>query len=246
MLTTRRDALKTGLACSLWLTPLACSSSRPAPSASAAGGRASNAPAWRALGFMPTEPIQPISGPFAMPQLQRPRIPERVFDVRDFGAVADGTTKITAAIAQAIVRGEDVPHMRHRDAGRIRSLHQQELFPAVQVRHPVVRPGVRVRRAGGRLRLQDEACGAIGHGRFERPGPLVRARRQRLHGRTGARRAQVARRQRVHTRLERMRLGRHQAGSHCFAILSASSRSVSASLKANSRSRAWAKEWRAT
>jgi hypothetical protein len=48
------------------------------------------------------EPIQPISAPFKMPQLQRPVFPERVFDIRDYGAVADGTTKDTQAFAKAI------------------------------------------------------------------------------------------------------------------------------------------------
>lgn len=46
--------------------------------------------------------IEPIDAPFAMPQLVRPSIPDRDFDVRDFGAVEGGTVKNTQAIRQAI------------------------------------------------------------------------------------------------------------------------------------------------
>lgn len=107
MTTTRRDALKSGLACSLWLTTLACSSNSKAPTAPTQGGASSEPTASAApkpAGFMPTEPIQPISAPFPMPQLERPRIPERAFDVRDFGAIEGGKDKITAAIAGAMAK----------------------------------------------------------------------------------------------------------------------------------------------
>jgi len=53
------------------------------------------------LGAETTE-IAPIKAPFDMPQLKRPVFPERVFDINDFGAVADGNTLNTKAIADAI------------------------------------------------------------------------------------------------------------------------------------------------
>ena len=46
--------------------------------------------------------IEPIHAPFDMPDLQRPTFPDRSFDIRDFGAVADGKTKNTEAIRKAI------------------------------------------------------------------------------------------------------------------------------------------------
>ncbi len=48
------------------------------------------------------EPIAPIQAPFPMPQLARPVFPDRIVNIRDHGAIADGTTKNTAAFAQAI------------------------------------------------------------------------------------------------------------------------------------------------
>ena len=48
------------------------------------------------------EPIAPIRAPFPMPQLQRPVFPDRMFDIRDFGAVGDGKTKSTKPIAKAV------------------------------------------------------------------------------------------------------------------------------------------------
>jgi len=60
-------------------------------------------PACAALAaYDPAEPIAPIKAPFDMPQLQRPAFPSRTFSVADHGAVADGKTKNTAAIAAAI------------------------------------------------------------------------------------------------------------------------------------------------
>jgi hypothetical protein len=53
--------------------------------------------------YMPTEPIQPVMAPFAMPQPVRPQIPPGVFDIREFGAVADGKNKATQAFRAAIV-----------------------------------------------------------------------------------------------------------------------------------------------
>jgi len=46
--------------------------------------------------------IAPIRAPFDMPQLSRPVFPDRVFNVADHGAVGDGRTKNTQAIATAI------------------------------------------------------------------------------------------------------------------------------------------------
>ena len=52
--------------------------------------------------YVPTEPIAPLEAPFEMPELERPSFPDRVFDIRDFGAVADGATMNTEAINEAI------------------------------------------------------------------------------------------------------------------------------------------------
>lgn len=46
--------------------------------------------------------ISPIAAPFDMPQLNRPLIPDRKYDIRDFGAKEGGTEKNTAAIRKAI------------------------------------------------------------------------------------------------------------------------------------------------
>ncbi|MCP4638803.1 MAG: glycoside hydrolase family 28 protein [bacterium] len=46
--------------------------------------------------------IEPIHAPFEMPQLARPMFPDRIVDIADFGAVGDGKTKNTEAIADAI------------------------------------------------------------------------------------------------------------------------------------------------
>lgn len=54
--------------------------------------------------LMPTEPIEPIAAPFAMPALARPQIPSAIFDIREFGAVADGKTKATNALRLAIAK----------------------------------------------------------------------------------------------------------------------------------------------
>jgi len=55
-----------------------------------------------AIRYVPTEPIAPLEAPFEMPKLERPSFPDRVFDIRDFGAVADGATMNTAPIDEAI------------------------------------------------------------------------------------------------------------------------------------------------
>ncbi len=51
---------------------------------------------------LPVEPIAPFETPFDMPQLARPDFPPRAFDIRGFGAVDDGETLNTRAIARAI------------------------------------------------------------------------------------------------------------------------------------------------
>lgn len=48
------------------------------------------------------ETIEPIQAPFEMPLLTKPEFPDRVFDIRDFGAKPDGQTKNTEAINSAI------------------------------------------------------------------------------------------------------------------------------------------------
>jgi polygalacturonase len=52
--------------------------------------------------YVPNESISPLEAPFEMPDLERPSFPNRVFDIRDFGAVADATTMNTEAIGKAI------------------------------------------------------------------------------------------------------------------------------------------------
>lgn len=46
--------------------------------------------------------IEPIKAPFEMPQLQRPVFPDKIFDIREFGAIGDGATMNTKAFRQAI------------------------------------------------------------------------------------------------------------------------------------------------
>ena len=58
--------------------------------------------------FVPWKPslaqgeIPPIVAPFEMPQLKRPDIPQRQFDIRDFGAQEGGVVKNTLAFRSAI------------------------------------------------------------------------------------------------------------------------------------------------
>ncbi|HEX6767490.1 MAG TPA: glycoside hydrolase family 28 protein [Polyangiaceae bacterium] len=82
----------------------ACASPPPpesaAPAPPAAPVPAPLLPAGEPL--LSNEPIQPISAPFPMPALERPRFPPGVWDVRAFGAVSDGVTKNTEAFRKAI------------------------------------------------------------------------------------------------------------------------------------------------
>lgn len=48
------------------------------------------------------ETIEPIQAPFEMPSFTRPQFPDRVFDIRDYGAKPDGETRNTDAINAAI------------------------------------------------------------------------------------------------------------------------------------------------
>lgn len=60
--------------------------------------------AWRAKVGPDAAPkdIAPIDAPFDMPQLTRPTFPDRTFAITDYGAIGDGRTKCTKAIASAI------------------------------------------------------------------------------------------------------------------------------------------------
>jgi polygalacturonase len=51
--------------------------------------------------------ISPIVAPFEMPQLRRPIISDRKYDIREFGAKEGGTEKNTAAIRKAIETAAD-------------------------------------------------------------------------------------------------------------------------------------------
>ena len=72
-------------------------------------------PASATLGATPAAvaPIEPLHAPFPMPDLQRPKFPAATFDVRQYGAVADGTTKNTDAFAKAIAAAA------HAGGGRV-------------------------------------------------------------------------------------------------------------------------------
>jgi len=67
---------------------------------------AGGAPAAEQCGAEAMPPqIAPIVAPFDMPRMQRPVFPDRVVDIRDHGAVGDGKTLNTTAIAKAIAAG---------------------------------------------------------------------------------------------------------------------------------------------
>jgi len=48
------------------------------------------------------ENIAPIDAPFEMPRFKRPTFPDRMFNIKDFGAVEGGKIKVTEAIRKAI------------------------------------------------------------------------------------------------------------------------------------------------
>ncbi len=52
--------------------------------------------------LMPAEPIRPMNTPFPMPQPLRPVIPNRTFDIREFGAIEGGQALNTDALRRAI------------------------------------------------------------------------------------------------------------------------------------------------
>src|SRR5215475_7380474 len=87
----RLAAIPVLLSCGAW----AACTPHQTPAAPVASAAAAAAPAVVA-------PIEPIHAPFPMPDLQRPQFPAATFDVRQYGAVADGTTKNTDAFAKAI------------------------------------------------------------------------------------------------------------------------------------------------
>jgi polygalacturonase len=66
-----------------------------------AANESASIPASPGTGDVPKE-IAPITAPFRMPALQRPEFPDRVFDIREFGAKPGGKIKNTEAIAAAI------------------------------------------------------------------------------------------------------------------------------------------------
>lgn len=57
------------------------------------------------LSKAPTE-IQPIKAPFKMPTLERPKFPDKVFNIKDYGAVEGGKVKNTEAIKKTITAAE--------------------------------------------------------------------------------------------------------------------------------------------
>ncbi len=56
----------------------------------------------REVVVFPSEPIEAVAAPFPVPVFERPTFPPATFDIRDFGAIADGKTKNTVAIRRAI------------------------------------------------------------------------------------------------------------------------------------------------
>jgi hypothetical protein len=48
------------------------------------------------------EPIAPVQAPFPFPRLDRPTIPGRWFDIREYGALEGGEVKVTASIRKAL------------------------------------------------------------------------------------------------------------------------------------------------
>ncbi len=89
----------------LLLCATACTSSAPASSPLHAPSRSRPTPnPSPPTPYFPTEPIERVTAPFAMPQPTRPKIPAGVFDIRDFGAVANAAIKATNAFRQAVAK----------------------------------------------------------------------------------------------------------------------------------------------
>ncbi len=73
-----------------------------------ADGQRTTARAPAAPVVFPSEPIEAVAAPFPVPQFVRPKFPAAVFDIRDFGALADAKTKNTDAIRRAIEKATAV------------------------------------------------------------------------------------------------------------------------------------------
>jgi hypothetical protein len=98
----------------LLLASSGCAANHQTPAPTAAGSApAATTPAGGATAAAAVAPIEPIHAPFPMPDLQRPQFPAATFDVRQYGAVADGTTKNTDAFARAIAAAA------HAGGGRV-------------------------------------------------------------------------------------------------------------------------------
>lgn len=84
---------------------------------------------WSATAAIATDgdPIAPVHAPFPMPQFARRAFPDRVFNIRDYGAVADGVTENTAAIGRATAARAEAGGTLVHEAGppAQRSLSQQ-------------------------------------------------------------------------------------------------------------------------
>ena len=74
----------------------------PAPDSPTLAGVAAERGEGREAVLFPSEPIEEVSAPFPMTPFTRPTFPAAAFDIRDFGAIADGKTKNTSAIGRAI------------------------------------------------------------------------------------------------------------------------------------------------
>jgi len=77
--------------------------SEPRPPATPTAPASASASVPAPLGpFVSSEPIEPVTARFPVPEFRRPTFPARSFDVRTFGAVEGGTVKNTGAFKQAV------------------------------------------------------------------------------------------------------------------------------------------------
>src|SRR5689334_6952320 len=63
--------------------------------------RRKSVPVMRAIAAL-SKPQPDLPAPFRMPKIRRPAFPDRVVDIRAYGAIGDDRTDCTAAIASAI------------------------------------------------------------------------------------------------------------------------------------------------